>query len=472
MGDRAKLMREEKIFKLFLRLSIPAILGMVVQSLYNIVDRIFIGNIPEVGGLAISGIGVVLPVTFIIMGFGMLFGIGAGANISIKLGQNNKDEAERIFGVGFFLLTVAGILITVFGLIFLEDIVNLYGADDSIRVYAKDYLRIILYGNVFNTIAFGLNNTIRAEGNAKIAMYSMLVGAITNTILDPILIYGLNMGVAGAAWATIIAQFASFVWTMYYYLSDQSMLKLKKEFVGFSKSVAFRIMSIGVSPFAMQVAGSVVGIMMNQSLSKYGGSLAIGAYAAINSVVTLFFMPIFGMNQGLQPIIGFNYGAKNYKRVREALKVGILAATAVCIVGFAFIQLIPDVFIGFITKDADIRKMGAEGIRRFMLMMPLIGTQIISANFFQAIGKAQKSFILSMLRQVILLIPLILILPNFMGLIGIWTAVPISDFTATVVTAVVLYFEMKILRKAEQSYHEERKEEIEANIENQFIDTF
>lgn len=472
MGDRAKLMREEKIFKLFLRLSIPAILGMVVQSLYNIVDRIFIGNIPEVGGLAISGVGVVLPVTFIIMGFGMLFGIGAGANISIKLGQNNKDEAERIFGVGFFLLTVAGILITVFGLIFLEDIVNLYGADDSIRVYAKDYLRIILYGNVFNTIAFGLNNTIRAEGNAKIAMYSMLLGAITNTILDPILIYGFNMGVAGAAWATIIAQFASFVWTMYYYLSDQSMLKLKKEFVGFSKSVAFRIMSIGVSPFAMQVAGSVVGIIMNKSLSQYGGSLAIGAYAAINSVVTLFFMPIFGMNQGLQPIIGFNYGANNFKRVREALKVGILAATAVCIVGFVLIQLIPEVFIGFITKDPDIRKMGAEGIRRFMLLMPLIGTQIISANFFQAIGKAQKSFILSMLRQVILLIPLILILPNFMGLIGIWTAVPISDFTATVMTAVVLYFEMKILRKAEQSYHEERKEEIEANIENQSIDMF
>src|SRR5690554_3167956 len=198
-------MREEKIFKLFLRFSIPAIIGMIIQSLYNIVDRIFIGNIPVTGGLAISGIGVILPITFIIMGFGMLFGIGAGANISIKLGQNNKDEAERIFGVGFFLLTVAGILITVFGLIFLEDIVNLYGADDSIRVYAKDYLRIILYGNVFNTIAFGLNNTIRAEGNAKVAMYSMLLGAITNTILDPILIYGLNMGVAGAAWATIIA---------------------------------------------------------------------------------------------------------------------------------------------------------------------------------------------------------------------------------------------------------------------------
>lgn len=465
MGDRAKLMREEKIFKLFLRFSIPAILGMIVQSLYNIVDRIFIGNIPLVGGLAISGIGVVLPITFIIMGFGMLFGIGAGANISIKLGQNKKDDAEKIFGVGFFMLTAAGVAITVFGLIFLEQIVNLYGADDTIRVYAKDYLRIILYGNIFNTIAFGLNNIIRAEGNAKIAMYTMLVGAITNTVLDPILIYGFNMGVAGAAWATIIAQFASFVWTMSYFVTGKSMLKLKKEYIRYSNSLVLKIMSIGASPFAMQVAGSVVGILMNQSLSTYGGSLAIGAYAAINSVVTLFFMPIFGMNQGLQPIIGFNYGAKNFRRVREALNVGLISATAVCVIGFLFVQIMPEVFINFISKDPEIRTMGVEGIKRFMLMMPVIGTQIISANFFQAIGKAQKSFILSMLRQVILLIPLILILPNFFGLMGIWTAVPIADFIATAVTAVVLFFEMKNLHRDELQYREERKDQIEENVE-------
>ncbi|HSR04425.1 MAG TPA: MATE family efflux transporter, partial [Proteiniclasticum sp.] len=219
MGDRAKLMRDENIFKLFLRFSIPAIIGMIIQSLYNIVDRIFIGNIPEVGGLAISGIGVILPITFIIMGFSMLFGIGAGANISIKLGQNKKDDAERIFGTGFFMLVVTGIAITVIGLLFLNQIVNLYGADDSIRSYATGYFRIILYGNVFNTIAFGLNNIIRAEGNAKVGMLTMVIGAVTNIILDPILIYGLDMGVEGAAIATIIAQFASFVWTMRYFLS-------------------------------------------------------------------------------------------------------------------------------------------------------------------------------------------------------------------------------------------------------------
>ncbi len=197
MGERTKLMSEEKIFKLFLRFSVPAILGMVVQSLYNIVDRIFIGNIPDVGGLAISGIGVVLPITFIILGFTMLFGIGSGANISIKLGQNNKEEAEKIFGAGFFMLVIVGISITVIGLLFLNQIVNLYGADDSIRSYATGYLRIILLGNVFNVIAFGLNSVIRAEGNAKIAMFTMLIGAITNTVLDPILIYGFNMGVEG-----------------------------------------------------------------------------------------------------------------------------------------------------------------------------------------------------------------------------------------------------------------------------------
>lgn len=461
MGERTKLMSEEKIFKLFLRFSVPAILGMVVQSLYNIVDRIFIGNIPDVGGLAISGIGVVLPITFIILGFTMLFGIGSGANISIKLGQNNKEEAEKIFGAGFFMLVIVGISITVIGLLFLNQIVNLYGADDSIRSYATGYLRIILLGNVFNVIAFGLNSIIRAEGNAKIAMFTMLIGAITNTVLDPILIYGFNMGVEGAALATIIAQFLSFMWTMHYFLSDKSMLKLRKNAIRFDPALVLKIMSIGASPFAMQIAGSIIGIIMNQSLNHHGGSLAIGAYAAMNSIVTLFFMPIFGMNQGLQPIIGFNYGAKNYHRVKEALKVGIISATLVCIVGAIMIQTVPQVFINFITKDEQIREMGVVGIRRFMLVMPLIGFQIISANFFQAIGKAKKALILSLLRQVIFLIPLLLILPRFFGLMGIWSAAPVADTLATVATALVLYFELKIIGGQETAYRQERLEQIE-----------
>lgn len=465
MGERTKLMREEKIFKLFLRFSIPAILGMVVQSLYNIVDRIFIGNIPEVGGLAISGIGVVLPITFIILGFAMLFGIGAGANISIKLGQNKQDEAEKIFGTGFFMLVVAGLTITAIGLLFLNQIVNLYGADDSIRTYATGYFRIILIGNVFNVIAFGLNNVIRAEGNAKIAMFTMLIGAITNTILDPILIYGFNMGVEGAALATIIAQFLSFTWTMRYFLSGKSMLKLRKNAIRFDKVLVLKIMSIGASPFAIQIAGSVIGIIMNQSLTLYGGPLAIGAFAAINSIVILFFMPIFGMNQGLQPIIGFNYGAKNFSRVKEALKVGIISATLVCIVGAILIQSIPEVFINFITKDEQIREIGVVGIKRFMLVMPLIGFQIISSNFFQAIGKAKKALVLSLLRQVIFLIPLLLILPRFYGIMGIWTAAPVADTLATVATALVLYFELKIINKEEETYHHRKLEEIENRVE-------
>ncbi len=465
MGDRSKLMKEEKVFKLFLRFSIPAILGMVVQSLYNIVDRIFIGNIPEVGGLAISGIGVVLPITFIILGFAMLFGIGAGANISIKLGQNQKDEAEKIFGTGFFMLVVAGLTITVLGLVFLNQIVNLYGADDSIRSYASGYLRIILIGNVFNVIAFGLNNIIRAEGNAKIAMYTMLIGAITNTILDPILIYGFNMGVTGAALATIFAQFLSFAWTMKYFMSGKSMLKLRRSAIRYDQAMVLKIMSIGASPFAIQIAGSVIGIIMNQSLTRYGGPLAIGAFAAINSIVILFFMPIFGMNQGLQPIIGFNYGAKNYSRVKEALKVGIISATLVCIVGALLIQTIPEVFINFITRDEKIREIGVVGLKRFMLVMPVIGFQIISSNFFQAIGKAKKALVLSLLRQVILLIPLLLILPRIYGIMGIWTAAPVADSIATIATAAVLYFEMKIINRDEELYHHRKQELVEERVE-------
>lgn len=465
MGDRAKLMSEEKILKLFLRFSLPAILGMVVQSLYNIVDRIYIGNIPGYGGLAISGIGVVLPINFIIMGFAMLFGIGAGANISIKLGQGKKDDAEKLFGTGYYMLVVSGILISVVGLIFLKDIVNLYGADDQTRIYAEQYLRIILFGNVFNVVSFGLNNIIRAEGNPKVAMYSMLIGAIVNTILDPILIFGFNMGVEGAAIATIFAQFLSFAWTMWYFLSKKSMLRLSKENIRFDKKLVFQIMSIGASPFAMQVAGSIIGIIMNQSLLRYGSSMAIGAYAAINSVITLFFMPIFGMNQGLQPIIGFNYGAKNYNRVREALKVGIISATIVCTFGAILIQTIPDVFINFITKDEAIREIGIAGIRRVMFFMPVIGFQIISSNFFQAIGKAKKSFLLSMLRQVIILIPFLLILPPIMGLIGVWTAGPVADFVATIMTGLVLYFQLKTMSREEKEYHERKMKTAEENVE-------
>ena len=458
-------MSEEKILKLFLRFSLPAILGMVVQSLYNIVDRIYIGNIPGYGGLAISGIGVVLPINFIIMGFAMLFGIGAGANISIKLGQGKKDDAEKLFGTGYYMLVVSGILISIIGLIFLKDIVNLYGADDQTRIYAEQYLRIILFGNVFNVVSFGLNNIIRAEGNPKVAMYSMLIGAIVNTILDPILIFGFNMGVEGAAIATIFAQFLSFAWTMWYFLSKKSMLRLSKENIRFDKKLVFQIMSIGASPFAMQVAGSIIGIIMNQSLLRYGSSMAIGAYAAINSVITLFFMPIFGMNQGLQPIIGFNYGAKNYNRVREALKVGIISATIVCTFGAILIQTIPDVFINFITKDEAIREIGIAGIRRVMFFMPVIGFQIISSNFFQAIGKAKKSFLLSMLRQVIILIPFLLILPPIMGLIGVWTAGPVADAVATIMTGLVLYFQLKTMSREEKEYHERKMKTAEENVE-------
>ena len=467
MTDRQTLMREEKMYKLFLRFSIPAIAGMLVQSLYNIVDRIFIGNIPIEGGLAISGIGVVLPVTFILMAFAMLFGIGSGANISIKLGQKKHDDAERILGTGLFMLIVAGMAMSAIGLIFLEDIVNLYGANESIRKYAMDYLRIILYGTTFNTIAFGLNNIIRSEGDPKVAMFTMLIGAISNIILDPIFIYGFKMGVSGAAWATIIAQFLSFMWTSSYFLRKKGILTLRRDYIGFHGKIVLKIMSIGASPFSMQVAGSLIGIIINNSLMAYGSAKAIGAYAAINSIVILFLLSIFGMNQGLQPIIGFNYGARNFHRVKEAVKVGVFAATLVSTLGFVLVQLFPEVFINFITKDPEIREMGVVGIKRFFMAFPLIGTQIISANFFQAIGKAQKSFILSMLRQVFLLVPLLLLLPGYfgMGLLGIWTASPISDTLATIITVLFIRYEFKLLSQKEADKLNDERERVNHVIE-------
>ncbi len=441
---REQQLREKPIKALFWQFSIPAITGMIVQALYNIVDRIFIGHMPQDSALAMGGLGIAMPLLFIMMGFSMLFGIGSGANISIRLGEKDHDRAQTIFSHGLIMLAISSVLIVAVGLLQLDNILRLFGATENNLPFARDYLSILLVGNLWNTFAFAFTHMIRAEGSPKVAMTSMIIGAAVNTILDPIFIFGLGMGVKGAAYATVIAQFMSFTWSLRYYLGSQSLMKIRlpKRFV---PGVVIAIMAIGVSPFFIQIAGSIVGALMNNQLKAYGGELAQSAYIAFAAITQLFFMPIFGMNQGLQPIVGFNYGARNFARVKEANKIGLFYATVLCTIGWIGIMLFPDFLVRLVTNDPEVIEISAKGLRIFESAMFLVGIQFISSNFFHSIGKAKISFMLSVLRQFAIVAPLIIFLPRWYGLEGIWMSTPIADMAATAVTVLFLLREYKEL---------------------------
>lgn len=445
--DRSKQLGEGSVAKLLWKFSIPAIVGMLVNALYNIIDRIFVGK--GVGELAITATTVAFPIMNIIMAFGMLIGIGAAATVSIKLGQQNKKEAEHILGNAFVLIIISSLLVSTFGLIFQVPILKFLGASDQVLPLAKDFTTIILLGAVLQNVGFGLNSIIRSEGNPKIAMITMLIGAILNTIFNPIFIFGLHLGIRGSALATIVSQSVCSIWVFSYFLGKKSSLKLTKKNMNLSAHIVKQIFAIGMSPFLMQVAASVINIVLNNDLGVYGGDKAIAAMGIITSVSMLILMPIFGINQGSQPIIGYNYGAKNFDRVKNALKLAILAASSICVVGFAVVELFPKVIINvFSNADVELLNIGSSGIRIFLAMLPIIGFQIVSSNYFQAVGKAKISIFLSLARQVIVLLPLLLILPRFLNLTGVWMAGPAADFVASLITALFLFKELRHLGNA------------------------
>ena len=444
----------ESVGRLLIKFSIPSIIGMLVNVLYSIVDRIFVGR--GVGSMQLSGVAVTFPISNIIMAFAMLAGVGAAAVVSIKLGQHKKDEAQKVLGNAFVLLVIFSLFLTAAGLIFLEPILKTFGASDEILPYAKQFASIILLGVIFQSVSMGLNNIIRAEGNPKMSMMTMLIGAVINFIANPIFIFIFKLGVRGSALSTIISQAVATAWTLSYFIKGKSLLKLNKENMKLDMKVIKEIVAIGMSPFGMQLAASLVTITFNKSLERYGGDLAIGAMALINSITMLILMPIFGINQGAQPIIGYNYGAKNYKRVKEALKYAVIAATAITVTGSIFVQLFPVQIIKiFNTSDNTLIDIGSKGLSIFLLMMPIVGATIVCTNYFQAIAKAKLSMVLSLLRQVIFLIPLILILPNHFQLTGVWMAQPIADLFATLTTAVVVIKEIKSINKLEKTDNNE-----------------
>lgn len=445
MDEKTRQLGEKPVAQLLWNFSVPAIIGMIASSLYTVIDRLFVGNI--VGADAIAGMSVTMPISFIILAFGMLIGMGAGPLVSIRLGEQKKDEAEHILGNAFTLILIISVLVTGICLVFLDPLLTHFGASPRILPYGRQFISIILWGSVFNYISFSLGAIIRAEGNPRIAMMTVLINAGINIVLDFIFIYLLGYGIRGTAVATVISQVISAAWVILHFRGKHNVLRLRLKYMPLRIDLMKGIFAIGMAPFFMQLTSSVVNILFNQSLARFGGDAAIGAFGIINIITLFILMPIFGINQGAQPIIGYNYGALNLDRVKRTLKLAIIAATLVVTAGFILVELFPAQLLGAFTSDKALLNIGTHGIRLYLLVLPVIGFQIVCANFFQAIGKAGKSLVLSLLRQVIILIPMLIILPPIFHLEGVWYAGPISDFTASLVTGIFLVAEMRMWKR-------------------------
>lgn len=458
--EREKQLATMPIPRLVIRYSVPAIIGMLVNATYNVVDRYWIGKLNNVD--AMSGIGLTMPMSTIILGFMLLVGVGTTACLSIRLGEQRHEEAARLLGNGFTLSILIGLSLTLIGHLALEPILMAFGASPATLPFARDYARIILFGTTFSSIGFAMNHTIRGTGNPRRSASTQLLGAILNMILDPIFIFALDLGIKGAAIATVISQIVSMIWVMSYYAGKSSQIRLQIANMVLQWKSVRDIMAIGASPFLLQIAASGITVLANRALRDTGGDIAIGAMTVISSVAILFLMPIFGINQGMQPILGYNYGARQYDRVRQTLFFGVKLASAIVIFGFVIVQLFPATIIRLFINDPDLIRVGTFGIRVFLSMLPLLGFQIVATNYFQSVGKAKLAIFGSMLRQVIILLPLYLILPRIYGLPGVWFASPIADFLSFVIALLLIGFEMKKLPRTALSEAHSTEPEITA----------
>ena len=436
-------LEHEKIGKLMWKYFLPAFASMMANALYNIVDRIYIGQ--GVDALALSGLSVIFPLMIIIMAFGMLVGIGSAVRVSISLGEKDYSRANRILGNGFFLSLVMGLTLMVIGFLVRDRILLIFGAGPETLEYASQYFDIILAGIPFAMTGYALNNIIRAEGNPRIAMISIFISAGLNIILDPIFIFGLDMGVRGAALATIISQAVLCIWVLRHFRGRKSVTRLSLPDIAPDPYIIRYIISIGFAPFAMNVASSLVTGVMNTLFIRYGGDISVGALGIVHSSTMMLVMTIISINMAIQPIIGFNYGAGLYCRVKESVMKAIKYATLIATGGWLICMLIPGAVISIFNSDSvELREAGILGLRIYCAVLPVVGYQIIASNYFQAIGKARLAAFLSLLRQIIVLLPLIVILPHFWGVEGVWIANPISDMVAAVVS---YFFFRRELRK-------------------------
>ncbi|MFA5713322.1 MAG: MATE family efflux transporter [Bacteroidales bacterium] len=442
---------EGNVFKLLLQYAIPSVIAMTAASLYNITDSIFIGQ--GVGALAISGLAITFPLMNLAAAFGSLVGIGAATLMSLRLGQKDWDSASKILGNVFILNIIFGLIYTVVILYFLEPILLFFGASNETLPYAKEYMSVITAGNVITHNYMGLNALLRASGAPGKSMRATIFSVIINAILTPLFIYQFHLGIMGAAIATIISQLVVLIWQIAHFTDSRREIRLKRENFKLDLKIAKDSLLIGTSPFLLHSVSSVIVIVFNQALIRHGGDLAVGAYGIINRFASLFVMIVLGINQGMQPIAGYNFGAGNIGRVNQVLKYAILFATVIVTSGFLLGELFPTFVSRLFTRDRELEKIVVSGFRIVFAAYPLIGFQIVISNFFQSIGHPSKSIMLTLSRQVIFLLPFLIIFPNLWGVKGVWLSIPASDAAASVLSIYMLLVQYRKLQRDKLKTH-------------------
>lgn len=458
MSDNKKAALElgtKPVGKLLMQYAIPAIIAMTASSLYNMVDSIFIGQ--GVGPLAISGLAITFPLMNLSAAFGAAVGVGASTFISVKLGQKDYDTAKHILGNTMTLNLIMGLGVGLACLLFLDPILRFFGASDQTIPYARDYMVIILLGNVITHMYFGLNAVLRAAGKPKHAMSATIFTVVLNTLLDPLFIYTFGLGIKGAAYATVLAQSLALIWQLYTFSRPKELLHFKRGTFRLQSSIIRNIIAIGLSPFSMNVCACIVVILINNSMVHYGSDLAVGAYGIANKVAFIFVMINMGVNQGMQPIAGYNYGAMRYDRLMKVVKYSIIAATAIMTTGFIIAMTIPGTCARLFTTDPTLIDLSAKGIRYIMVAFPVVGYQMVVSNFFQSIGKAKISIVLSLSRQLLILLPLLLVLPTMFGINGVWVSMPVSDTLSAFMAAWIMIVYMRKFKKQHNEITNEQK---------------
>lgn len=441
----------ERIRKLLMQYAVPAVVAMTASSLYNMVDSIFIGH--GVGPLAISGLALTFPLMNLAAAFGSLVGVGAATLISMRLGQRDYATAQRVLGNVVMLNLLLGVGFGVVALLFLDPILYFFGASDATIGYAREYMTVILLGNVITHMYLGLNSVLRASGHPRKAMYATINTVVINTVLDPIFIYGFGWGIRGAAIATVLAQIISLVW-QFRLLSDRSeLIHFRRGIYRLRRRIVRDVLAIGMSPFLMNLTACFIVILINKGLKTYGGDLMIGAYGIVNRLAFVFVMIVMGVNQGMQPIAGYNFGAQQYDRVLRVLKLTIVCAVGITTAGFLVGEFAPRLAVSLFTSDEELIRLSVEGMRIVFVFFPIIGFQMVATNFFQSIGMAGKAIFMSLSRQLLFLMPGLIFLPRFFevstpwdGSWGVWCAMPLSDFLATVVAFFMLTHQLRKFR--------------------------
>jgi putative MATE family efflux protein len=438
-------LKTDKMSALLTRYSFPAIVGMVVNALYNVVDRIFIGNAPDLGAYGLAGITIGFPIMIVLLSIALMIGVGGATLFSINLGEGRNEEALHVLGNGFSLLLIGGTLFLILGQLFLSPILRLFGASDAVLPYSVAYMRVIFFGAIFQVTSLGLNNFLRADGQPRLAMITMFLGAGTNIVLDGLFIFGLKMGMAGAALATILAQGASMVWILSYFLSRRGQSRIEGKYMRLRPDLVRKILLLGLPSFSLQISNSLLGIVVNRSLLLHGGDIAVSVMGVINSVQTIILMPIIGLNQGVRPIVSFNFGARKPDRIREAEKLAIAAATLYALVGWILTRLFPVQIVSIFNREPDLVRFGVTAVRIWFWCLPVVGFQVLGANFFQCIGRPGSAIVLTLTRQGFLLIPAILLFSRRWGIDGILYAAPFADAFSALITALAFAFGIRSL---------------------------